>query len=695
MAYGKKTGIRNPSIFSTETVNNAYTRQKSRLRNLNSKSRNQNPRSGTSGEVSPQGRNWEFAIAVPLRNRKFEWGQIKQYKLTSGRLNLAYDNPGLSAETRTPELGVISASGDNDQHNHPGKYAQFGDRVTVGPSTYPGYEGRIEHQRISGGYGNVPSEAMNVSGTYATRWNNGGLFLRDRLLQNKYNVSDPVTIYGSGLSDGWEVDYTYPNIQPCGYYRGLRSLNNYGMARYQKNTAAQVETFNNFYEIDATNGYFTVSMPTPEAIEFQQYWATSLEIDGLILPGQEVPLTKRYSTRLCDMWADGDYMTNSTYQPGNIKEETSGEVGYLLSIMYNTGVDSTARSLVRMKPFPVPASMWNSNDLYAHKWKFTGLYGFHHPGGFRSNYGQALLVVDHRGYADTSDSATLGKINQFITQNRGSMDVKDPATTYSYSKNLPLVSNTFYRLGAVYKAEIVKGEETALGDAQSNFYCALNMNENIGWGYNITDQAEIHLSLLSGVETSLGWSEAKVTGYVGNVQTDMDNVDNSMNPKPPNIEIGGYMKTATYGSGGLGTVGNLVVDNIYLEHQGDLQSTDQGYISMQTLPEIGSVNFSIMESSGMKSLELNNNSKVRVDTSGFGERMKYMVNADFANVPQSDWDNLQGLLRWQRAGHRLTFHPYIDDLPPCMVGYLYITNVVKSHWDLTRRSFHLQFEEAD
>tara|TARA_R100000458_G_C8278547_1_gene255114 strand:- start:33666 stop:35780 length:2115 start_codon:yes stop_codon:yes gene_type:complete len=689
----------------TNPQKNSRLKQIQYLRKLNEDMQTRTGNAGESGRqqagfVNPQGLNFEIGIAIPLKNRKFEWGQLHNYKLAPGRLNIDYNTtPSLAAETRIPEMGLISINGDNDQHNHPSKYIQYGDRATVGPSTAFGYEGRIEHVRLSGGYGTFSSEPMNTTtyGNKASKWQYGGAFLRDRKLTNPYNNNDNVTIYTTGLADTWEVDYKYPNVQPMGFYRGLKSLNNNGLGRFIK-TSGDTLIFNNYQTANAGEKVYAIGLPNPFNETYRTSWDGSGYISNLMTTDtMTIPLLKGECTRLLDMWSDYDCCTPTTsgHYPGNMIHDTLAAgtgLGYLLSIMYGSGVDTQARSLVRTKMNSTTTEGQFLNDAF----KYSGLYGFYHPGGYKNNYGQKLVVSDHTNYRhiDGSDSLTTGKIVQYLTTNRAAMDEKNPQPVQGESKSIPLVGNTYYRLGCIYKAEIYEGGSTTVGDPASNWYLSLNMNEDVGISTNALDPINLKLGLLAGMNTWVGWTEGTSQGYLGNVALDMDDYVDS-GKKAPNLEITGYMKTNEYDSAGLGVVGELTIDNIYLEHQGDLEGTQDGFITLQTLPEIGSINFSTVSSDGIKTLRLTNNSIFKVDTSGYGERIRWRMDCDFANVPQSDWDAIQHLLRWQRAGHRLTLHPYIDDLPPVMVGYMEITNVQKSHWDLTRRTFHFSFEEAD
>lgn len=72
----------------------------------------------------------------------------------------------------------------------------------------------------------------------------------------------------------------------------------------------------------------------------------------------------------------------------------------------------------------------------------------------------------------------------------------------------------------------------------------------------------------------------------------------------------------------------------------------------------------------------------------------FQITCRFANVSETFWNKLMVLRDWQRRGNLLNLHPKHNDLPTVMTGYMSINNVVKDHWDLTRRSFDLTFTEA-
>jgi len=152
----------------------------------------------------------------------------------------------------------------------------------------------------------------------------------------------------------------------------------------------------------------------------------------------------------------------------------------------------------------------------------------------------------------------------------------------------------------------------------------------------------------------------------------------------------------------------IYLDEVYLEHiyntasqktiYGNVASssgndTTVGYYEIDSYPEEGSVKWEKITS--FSEVDLIDGGRERYDSMGWGERnVKYELSARFVNVPTSVWNKLESFLRIQQNGNKLNLHPYINELPSVLTGYLYITGVDYTYWDLNYVSFDFKFREA-
>ena len=654
-----------------------------------------------------QGDFWELAIAVPIKNRKFEYGKIKEYTLSPGRLNTTYQGGLKAPKQRITELGLSSSN--QSYQDCPSNIFQYGDKVTIGPSTHSDDEGQVEYLRVSGSWD-------NKIGYQEYTWTDGGVLLRDRYLKYSYNFGDKVTVYGSGLADGWELDKTYNQMSCLGISRGYSSLNNHGFGRLIKD-ASDTNAFQDIYIDGSTDwlgvtGGFSFYLPDDDtyiAYINQYNYSTISTISALSTDSSIYNanyLVKLLSNRMLDMWADQDccYINYYSGLPGNIRRTAdTGEYGlaHLVAPTMSSSVDSSSRAFIYYKQdYTNGIDKWPVTELTNQEYIITPFYGFYHEGGLYSPYAQSLGVFGNkRKEISASDHTTRGELIQYLTVNRGALSDSNVSGDKFNPAEVTLPSHTFYRMGCVFKGWIQPGDAGCTVHANSAWSMRLLS------GHRFNNASLISMDLI-GATRGQGrdisdWTEQSTSGYVGQVQPFMsDNTSTIETHYYPQLSIKGNMQSGSYGDsahGYTGTQGFLLLDNVYLEHQGDLGEAEDtlGYITLNSRPELGTVNYRILSNPGEKEITMSDNTQYRVDVSGTGDRLRYSLSASFVNISQDDWEKIQGLLRWQRNGYMLTLHPYLDDLPNVLVGYLNIKSIQKNFWDLSRRSFQFEFKEAD
>ena len=84
-----------------------------------------------------------------------------------------------------------------------------------------------------------------------------------------------------------------------------------------------------------------------------------------------------------------------------------------------------------------------------------------------------------------------------------------------------------------------------------------------------------------------------------------------------------------------------------------------------------------------------------IDPTGSSKKFLHTIQAEFVNASQTVFNQFQELMRWQDLGYRLTLHPFLPNVPHCLVGQFTIGNVDKSFWDLTKFSFGVTFTETE
>ena len=123
-----------------------------------------------------------------------------------------------------------------------------------------------------------------------------------------------------------------------------------------------------------------------------------------------------------------------------------------------------------------------------------------------------------------------------------------------------------------------------------------------------------------------------------------------------------------------------------------LQQTNNGYYTFTEYPIRSSLAIDEIYPETKVSLA-DGSAKIFHTTSEGDKGVRYRIRCRFENVPSTMWDKLMVLLNWQRKGNMLNLHPMYDDLPSVMTGRMRLSNITKTYWDLSYRSFNFEFEE--
>jgi len=150
----------------------------------------------------------------------------------------------------------------------------------------------------------------------------------------------------------------------------------------------------------------------------------------------------------------------------------------------------------------------------------------------------------------------------------------------------------------------------------------------------------------------------------------------------------------------------IYLDDVFLEHvynpvtkktiYGESPSTASTADSYYEIADNhDSESLSITKLDNLSDISLNDGSLARYDSTGLGERnVKYEISCRFTNVSNTIWNYLSKLLDIQKNGYKLNLHPYIAELPEVLTGYLYISGISYTHWDVGLVSFDFRFREA-
>jgi hypothetical protein len=143
-----------------------------------------------------------------------------------------------------------------------------------------------------------------------------------------------------------------------------------------------------------------------------------------------------------------------------------------------------------------------------------------------------------------------------------------------------------------------------------------------------------------------------------------------------------------------GTPDDVEIDLVWLEHAKNTTTASSGFLTFTDKPDQG---LQVSGPGQWQERRLKNQTARRYASSGAAEKTaKWQIAAHFSFMPQALWDNLMELKQWQDQGQFLTLQPFLDDVPPVLVGTMLILEdkpVAKSHWNLGLHSFDFIFTE--
>lgn len=622
------------------------------------------PSLGTQSVPNTTGSKFQFGIAVDLDNRKFEYGQVLKY-------SIAADDHGVSQTVKNAhQYGLSHAT--QDINSCPSQFIQYGDHMLLGPSTVVNYEGYTEPTRVAA--------SGHLNDVDPTAWTAGVVYSLDRSTKYLYQLSDSATIYSTGRAEGWYME----NLQgqSVGIQKGNISLNGMGRIAYGLSNVAAANTLVSTWEDTWESSTFVgLTFKLPKAmsnaqINLKEGYSTgplNANCKGFSRDFADTALmafrSSLYSSPFTTK-ADNDFFNvTGSNQKGNFRyvhSEGAGKLAYNTnSAVGNSAADTTFAGL---------------------------LMGYEHPGGQYKDSAQALYTAVN-GLSTISGSYNISTGIFYQPLTRSISDSNDNR----FSK---LVGGTYYRMGVTYR-----GKMTDRGPISDSSYAYTFFQ----WGSGIRDATSADVNtyttqymstdkMLDGSAGSSGKSVANyttkmVSAWVENPMIDL--VDNSNYQAIGVVQYNKSLSTSTMNNG-LGAEQMLFIDNIWLEHQGDITgASDEGYIQLEHSPEQGTLTVNRFRTSKPVTIALSDGSKKQMDITGTNQKYLHEIKCDFLYLQQTEFDKLQELLRWQDLGHKLAIHPHLPQVPDCLIGEMTLTNIRKSFWDLTRFSVTFGFIETE
>jgi hypothetical protein len=611
------------------------------------------PGVGTTSDSSTEsfGDNWQFGIAVDINNRKFEFGKVIKY-------NIAADDYDVSeVEQNTHQIGISHTS--QDINSSPSNFIQYGDKALLGPSTFIGHEGYGETIRIS-------TAAQDTDSSTDT-WNNGLLYSLDRKNKYKYQLSDSITIKGTGQGAGWVAQNAC--MGTLGYMHGYSSLGE--MGRYSVYANANTEDHILAWENSFGDDFIGLKIMLPNHGSYDPAANTN---DPAIYN----------STRGLAPWRDPNAAGLSV---GDIdwENDTPGYKGVFRYVRSHN--DDSDYALLAYNSNVIATGTIENNNTYA-----PLLTGFVHDGGEFSPYAQCLFTMvnnlsnTYGAAGPQQESLSTGIFTQYLT--RSINDSQD----MSYAKLIP---NVYYRLGITWKGDV---QGIQIGQSTKTF-AKFQWGPTAGTG----DVNHYEASMITTAElmnaaspTQAVYKTDMVSGYVGPIDT--DDLDTSHS----NLKIDIVQQAASWNNSidletrNRGAEVKTFVDNIWLEHEGDVPNgSGKGYIEINHHPAQGTLQFQRYQASKPKTIKLADGSSETIDPTGASKRWLYEIKASFNYVNSTVWSQFKRLMQWQDKGYKLTLHPFLPEVPHCLVGELTIKNIKKSFWDLDKFTFQVLFRETD
>jgi len=629
------------------------------------------PSLGTQSTPSADGSKFQMGIAVDLTNRKYEYGQVIKYSLA------ADDHDASTTALNTHQFGVSHT--DQDENSCPSQFVQYGDRAVFGPSTVSGYEGYTEPVRLAAA-GHL-NDVAHSEANYSTSWSDGVIYSLDRANRYKYQLSDSVSIYGTGRAAGWYMQ----NIQgqTCGIRKGYISLNH--MGRYVQTTGSDSSLTDAWENDNVGDGIVGIKIKLPighsgAQVDFIQGYSTGP------LHGNAKGPSREFSKYGLMPFRAADSVLSS---PG-----TESDIDY-----YNDAADTNDTIGVFRYTYK-----HNDSDFYLGQFTINNasrtivsgdetemalLTGFDHPGGEFKDTAQALLTSQN-GLSDSAGGnyTSTGIFYQPLT--RSIQNDNDGR----YSK---LTSGTNYRMGITYRGNMTNRSSM---EALSYSYAFFQWSPGISGSGDTNTYTDFYMStdkLLDGTDANKKAINTYTTKMVsGNVESANIDLTSGVNYQAMGVVQISKNTTGNSSARYSGVEQMMFIDNMWLEHEGDVSNASgQGYCIIDQNPEQGTLQVNRFQASKPTKITLSDGSRRTMDITGSNQRFLHEIQCEFLYLPQKEYDKLQDLLRWQDLGHKLTLHPHLPQVPHCLVGEMEITNVRKSFWDLSRFSISFRFTETD
>ncbi len=659
-----------------------------------------------------KGSKWQMGVAVDINNRKFEFGKSLSYNLTADQWS------DITVDIDEREMGISHLT--HDINSFPNNHIQYGDKALLGPSTSVDHQGYTESIRITTAYSALKDAEED--------WASGVVLSLDKKNKYKYQTGDGFSIYCTGLAEGWYA--VNAQAGTYGIRSGYSTMGN--MSLYSTTDVDMTEVYEETYE---STDLVVISIMLPIEKMYNGNWNTA----ALSGPGSyqekaggsaaNYGPSVYHSQYGLDIWRD-DYLGDKY---GNIIQDNTWDWygdNILEDVYDNTsdweGVFRFVERTRNDEVIPQNGDYVSANicALFAYTTgdatnvtasnigqylsnTYTSIVtGFVHEGGRYSQHAQSLFsMVNSLSTTVAPWETSVSILEQPLIRSRGDSD------DLSYSK---VVGGTYYRLGFTHRSKAWPAYSSALDLANSEvkIWAEFQYGPIVANAADTADQDHYPHQLLStnnvansytaadgkyhwGSEQSgEAWQTDMTYGFVDNPSRDL--VDGSDSSLCIRIIQSVKNKSAQIDTQGRGLESMLYIDNIFLEHQGDIPgSSDKGYVEINHLPQSGTLRVNRIRNQAPVTLTLSDGTTSKVDPTGTAQRWQYQVDADFTYVKQAVWQQFLALQEWQDMGHRLTLHPFLPNCPDTLVGFMTISNVEKSFWDLERFSFHFQFTESD
>jgi len=281
----------------------------------------------------------------------------------------------------------------------------------------------------------------------------------------------------------------------------------------------------------------------------------------------------------------------------------------------------------------------------------SGLLGDYHRGGWRKQYAQRLSIA-----IDDDTPSTLFFVQDLVKSGIGGIRDRSLLIPYQY-----------YRFGGRIYVES-RFTSAKLGTSNYSLFMIVSphtLHRDIG------DAEYLYVNFANAAAHNDAWIEFSA------VQLLDTGISNESMP-----QVGLWFQNNGIIENNAGDL-ILYVDDLYVEHAGGIKYAHQDgcldFGRYSVWPEEESLKIEKIEREGTTSL--------------YGKKERYVITCRFFYVSQDFWDQFELLLEWQEKGFLLNLHPYINDLPHSLMGKVHIREYAKDNWDLSLRSFTMEFIE--